>query len=380
MADTLAILNTIRDSASREYQERIPVASQTNFASVGQAISEYEPLYNEFLSNLINKIGKTYIEQKMFNNKLKRFKTGSISTGQDVEEMFIEMSKASGVYDSTGSNPLGRRTPPNVEVYYHRMNRQDEYCMTIGDRDFKRVFRSPELFNNFTGGLLNSIYSGAEYDEWIWFKKVLASYGHTPTYAITEDLAIDNTKQYFTQNADGETYSPVVAPVLTNINTYYEDTSTTFGYYDYQVAPITTADTAKAFVKTLRKAVQDVSFANTKFNSSGVKTWSNPEGMSLLLNKDVVAEVDVEVLAKAFNMGKTDIEPNIITMDDFGSMPNTYGILIDNDFFKIFDVLSHTESQRNAQGLFTNYFYHVHQILSASTFKNAVRLVKKSGT
>jgi len=87
----------------------------------------------------------------------------------------------------------------------------------------------------------------------------------------------------------------------------------------------------------------------------------------------VISEVDVEVLAKAFNMGKTNIQVEIIPMDDFGTLTDTYAIMMDESMFRVYDTLSHFEPQRNAQGLFTNYFYHVHQILSLSTFKNAVR-------
>ena len=71
-------------------------------------------------------------------------------------------------------------------------------------------------------------------------------------------------------------------------------------------------------------------------------------------------------------MGKTDIQVEIVPMDNFGSKNGVYGILCDKSFFRVFDTLSHFEPQRNADGLFTNYFYHVHQILSLSPFKNAV--------
>ena len=107
----------------------------------------------------------------------------------------------------------------------------------------------------------------------------------------------------------------------------------------------------------------------------GVKTWSKPSELVLFVNKDVLVEVDVELLASAFHTSDTDMKvvPTIISMDDFGSLTNTYAILVDKDWFRVYDTLIHMEPQRNAQGLFTNYFYHHHQILSASTFKNAVR-------
>lgn len=325
MGYSIDILNNVRANLSQEYQERIPEATRNNIAAIGNALQSYTILKNEFIDALINKIGKTIIETKLYENKLKRFKTGEILTQQDVEEIFIEMSKAEGSYNPQGPNPLGRRTPPDVKVIYHRQNRQDYYCISIGDIDFVRVFRSEASLDEFVSGLINSVYSGAEYDEWVAMKELLATYD---------------------------------------------------GYFDYQVEEITdtTAEkAAKNFVKTLRKAVQDLSFASDKYNKAGVMTWTKPENMVLLVNKDVVAEVDVEVLAKAFNMGKTDIQTEIVIMDDFGSLADTYGLLLDKDAFRIFDTLSHMEPQRNSQGLFTNYFYHVHQILSLSTFKNMVR-------
>ena len=335
MGYSVSILNNIRLNMSEEYQSRIPEATQTNIASIGQAFETYTVQFNEFFSALIQKIGMTKIEQKMFKNKLSRFKSGGVVSPHDVEEIFIEMAKAEGSYDKEGKNPLGRRTPPDVKVIYHRQNRQDYYAISIGDIDVVRVFRSEATLDTFIKGLINSVYSADEYDEWLAMKNLLATYKN-------------------------------------------KDKSGT-GYFDYDVMDMakssTKKDFAKEFVKTLRKAVQDMSFASTQYNVAGVKTWSKPSELVLLINKDVLVEVDVEQLASAFHQSDTDMKvvPTIISMDDFGSLSDTYGLLVDKDWFRVFDTLIHMEPQRNAQGLFTNYFFHHHQILSASSFKNAVR-------
>ena len=332
MAYSIDVLNNIRANASEEYQQRIPEATQLNITTIGNAMQTYTNLYNEFCAALLNKIGKTILEKKLFENKLARFKSGTITTAQDVEEIFVEMAKCEGTYDKEGKNPLGRRNPSDVKTLYHRMNRQDCYAISVGDIDFIRVFRSPATLDSFISAQINSVYSGANYDEWLAMKNLLATY----------------------KNEDGSAS----------------------GYFDYEVPAIAgdnAAEAAKTFVKTLRKAVNDLSFPATDYNAAGVKTWSEAGNLVLLVNKDVVAEVDVEVLAKAFNMGKTDIQTEIVVMDDFGALTDTYGLLVDRDWFRVWDTLSHMEPQRNAQGLFTNYFYHVHQILSASKFKNAVR-------
>lgn len=322
MGFSVSVLNNIRANASQEYQARIPEATQANILAVGNALEQYNLLYNEFFPALFNKIGKSHIESMLFKNKLAKYKSGSILTQQDVEEIFVEMLSAEGAYDKTGPNPLGRREGPEVKTVYHRMNRQDYYALTIGDIDVVRVFRSEATLDAFITAKFNAVYSGADYDEWVAMKNLLATYD---------------------------------------------------GYFDYGVAAITDEATAKEFVKTVRKASQDMTFASTAYNKAGVMTKTDVKKQVLFINKDVIAEVDVEVLSKAFNMGKTDIQVDIEVMDDFGVLENTYGLLMDRDAIKVWDTLSKMEPQRNAQGLFTNYFYHVHQILSMSPFKNAIR-------
>ena len=341
MGFSVNILNNIRMNASQDYQNRIPEATRTNLAEIGQAFETYDVLFNEFHANLINKIGKTIIEQKMFENKLARFKTGGITSPHDIEEIFMEMAKAEGTYDPDGSNPLGRREGPGVKVIYHRQNRQDYYAISIGDIDFSRVFRSEAQLDTFIRGKINSVYAGDNRDEWILMKNLLGSY----------------------KNAE----------------------KTAPGYFDYEVTDMASATSkeefAKDFVKTVRKAVLDQSFLSDQYNVAGVERQVNPSDLVLFVNKDILVEVDVERLATAFHQSDTDLKvvPTIIAMDDFGEISSdTYGLLVEKDWFRVFDTLMKMEPQRNAQGLFTNYFYHHHQIISASTFKNAVRFKKVS--
>lgn len=331
MGFSISVLNNIRDNASQEYKNRIPVATQENIATIGYALQTYVPLYNEFSTALLCKIGKTLLESKLFQNRLARFKSGTIVNQQDVEEIFIEMAKAEGKFDPQGQNPLGRRATQQDHVVYHRLNRQDYYVVSLGDLDFVRVFRSEATLDSYITRKINAIYSGANKDEFLVMVNLLATYD---------------------------------------------------GYFDYEV-PVMAGDnaheSAKAFAKTLRKAVLDVTLdSSTSYNKAKVETWANPEDLVLLVNKDVLAEVDVEVLAKAINPEKTDIPVTIIPMPHFGTMTGVYGLLVDKDWFRVWDTLSHMEPQRNAQGLFTNYFYHVHQIVSCSPFKTALKFVPKA--
>ena len=332
MGFSISVLNNIRANASQEYQSRIPTATQENISTIGNALQTYTPLYNEFSTALLCKIGKTMVESKLFKNRLARFKSGTIVSQQDVEEIFVEMAKAEGAYNPAGPNPLGRRDTIQDKVVYHRQNRADVYVVSIGDLDFVRVFRSEATLDAYITKKINALYSGANKDEFLVMVNLLATYD---------------------------------------------------GYVEYEVPRIAgdnAHESAKTFVKTLRKAVMDLTLdSSTEYNKAKVETWSNPGDLVLLVHKDVLAEIDVEVLAKAFNVDKTDIKPTTLPMPHFGSMTDAYGLLVDKDWFRVWDTLSHMEPQRNAHGLFTNYFYHVQQIVSCSPFKNAVKFKVKEG-
>lgn len=334
MSFSIDILNKIRENASTEYQDRIPEATRDNIAAIGQAFETYTPLYNEFCSALLNRIGLTLLEQATFENPLKAFKMGQLTTGQDVQEIFVSMAQAEGMYDPQGKNPLGRRDPAEVRAIYHRMNRKDKYVMSIGDLDFRRNFTSESTLDAFISAQLNSIYTADEYDEWVLFKNLLATY-----------------------TFEGKSYFEYEVPALTGSNN---------------------AEACKSFVKTLKKAVQDQTFMDTRFNAAGVKRKAAKGNFVLLIHKDMLPEIDVEVLMGAFNADKANIKPEIIPVDDFGTLTNTYGLLVEKDFARIWDVVLHSEQIRNPDGLFTNTFYHHHQILSLSPFKNAVRFVAKA--
>lgn len=335
MGAALDIMNKIRSDASPDYQNRIPEATRQTLINIGQAFQTYTEQFNEFVSIFFNKIGKETIEQKMFENRLARFKGEALLSQKDIAEYFVNPDKAEGNYDPDGTNPLGRRNPPDVKVAYHRQNRQYYFAKSLGDIDFLQVFQNETTLTNWMSSIINSMYAGDNLDEWYSMKNVLATYSY--------------------KDAEGTSHSyyEVEVPVINETNT---------------------EESCKRFVKTLRKAARDLTFPSDKYNAAGVMTQSEMQNLVLFLHKDVEAEVDVEVLAKAFNMGKTDIQVEVVVLDDFGSLSDTYGILVDEGFFKVHDTLYKFEPQRNAQGLFTNWFFHHHQILSASPFKNAVRL------
>lgn len=339
MSLSVEVLNTIRNNADADYQARVPEATRDNIAAIGRVFSAYNMQYNTFINSLIHKIGLTLLQTKSYENKLKRFKSGTILSEQDIEEIFVEQFRAAeGAYDPQGGigeggiHPFKRRTYQDVQVMYHRMNRQDKYVITIAKVDVIRAFRSESTLNAFLTAQFNSIYTGAEYDEYVHMKELFAEGIAANDFYLAEVPEIDGT----------------------------------------------TANTM-AFVRTVKKVVKDLEYPSTLYNPAGVKTMSNPSELVMFVNKDVSVHMDVDLYAQIFGPQYAKLPITVVEVDNFGADDSgTYALICDKDWFKVYDTLNEFEELKNPEGLYTNYWLHIWQILSYSKFKNAVRIAKKA--
>lgn len=338
---SVEILNTIRNNADTLYQDRVPEATQTNISEIGRVFSQYDVVYNTFINSLIHKIGLSLLQTKSFENKLKPFKSGTVLTEQDIEEIWVDQFReAEGSYDKDGGvgtggvHPFKRRTYNDVKVMYHRMNRQDKYVITISKLDVIRAFKSSATLDAFITAQFNSLYTGAEYDEFI------------------------HMKQLFNE-AIKDSASPM--------------------YTAYTPAIDGTPDTARAFVRTVKKMVKDLEYPSTQFNPAGVKTVSKPSELVLFVNKDVAVHMDVDLYSQIFGPQYAKMPVTIVEVDNFGADDTgTYALLMDKDWFKVYDTYNGFEELKNPEGLYTNYWLHIWQILSYSKFKNCVRIAKQT--
>lgn len=338
---TPQLLNTIRNNASTEYQTRVPAATQENIAQIGRVFADYDLIYNEFATALMHKIGMTFVQTALWTNKLKSFKSGRVLTGQDVEDIFVSAFRvAEGTYDKEGGmgdggiNPFKRRAYQDVAVYYYRMNRQDKYVITLYKDDVIRAFRSSTALEQFITAQFNSLYSGAEWDEFEHMKKLLAD-------AIKE--------------GDFFTY-----------------TVPTIGGESATDAQNMTA--CKALIRSIKKAVKDVSYPSTLYNPAKVKTATDASNMVLFINKDVGAHVDVDLYSQIFGPEYAKLGVEVVEVDNFGDdNTGTYALLVDRKWFKVFDVKNEMTQLFNPEGLYTTYWLHIWQILSYCKYATAVR-------
>lgn len=331
ITETYDIVNAIRNSASDSFKNYVPLANAENVAEIGQGILINQAVQNEFITALVDRIGLVVVRAISLKNPLKKFKKGMMPQGRTIEEIFVDLVKAKKYDPDDSETTVFKRTIPNVKVLFHERNRQDRYDQTVQDDSLKTAFISWGNFETFIAAIINAIYNSAEVDEYNYMKLLIDNYYSKGLFTIV----------------------PVTAP----------DTETA----------------AREFIKQVRATATKMTLpmGTRDFNSLAVHTRTDASELHLFIDADLNAQVDVDVLAKAFNIDKTQFLGQVTIIDNFAST-GLEAVLVDESFFMVYDNLLKLETIRNPKGLYWNYFYHVWQTLSVSRFANAVAFV--SGT
>ena len=92
---SVEILNTIRDNATQNYQNYVPYATPDaeSIRKIGTIIMDMPQLQNEFISALVNRIGRVLVTSKLYDNPWAMFKKGLLEFGETIEEIFVNIAK-----------------------------------------------------------------------------------------------------------------------------------------------------------------------------------------------------------------------------------------------------------------------------------------------
>ena len=113
-----------------------------------------------------------------------------------------------------------------------------------------------------------------------------------------------------------------------------------------------------------------------KYNAVGMENPTRPDNMNVLLPAFTQANVDVDVLASAFNMDKTTFIGKQIPINALNNS-DVLGLMLDNNFVQIYDQLDQSAAIFNPEVLTEQNFLHVWKSYSYVKFFNAICFVKK---
>ena len=355
-ASTLDILNTIRANASAEYQQYVPeVTKATDIPKVGEVLYGYPAFANQFINALVNRIALVRVKSATFNNDYAELKKGYLEFGETVEEVFVSIAKAREFSAEKAKDREFKRTLPDVRSAFHTMNYRVQYPITMQDEDLRMAFMSINGVQDLIAKIVNCVYVAEQYDEFLLFK-------HRLIKAVTH----------------GKTYTMLAA------------------------APEAYKDWAAAF----RSVSNKLTFMSKAYNAEGVTTVTPKADQYIFMDSDFNAKFDVNVLASAFNMDKADFMGRLKLIDDFSTFDNerfseimaasdmiepvtdeelqimksVHAIIVDREWFQIYDNNNKFTEDYVASGMYWNYFYNVWKTVSSSPFSNIVAFIEDNGS
>lgn len=347
--NSVDILNAIRNNATQNYREYIPQATQDgdSIRAIGSVIMNNPSLQNEFLSALVNRIGRVIITSKMYSNPWNMFKKGMLEFGETIEEIFVNIAKPFQYDPEVASQEVFKREIPDVRTAFHVRNYTKFYKSTIQQEDLKTAFLSWQGINDLISKIVDAMYTGANYDEFQVMKYMIAK----------------------------QALNGFIKPI---------------------VIPNVTTSSLPEIVAKMREISNDFEMLTDIYNLTGVMQNCMKSDQYIIVSNAFDSKMSVEVLATAFNMDKAELLGRRVMIDGFGRIDNKRlaelfkddpnyveltqeeltalntipALLVDGDWWQVYDNKMEFTEQYNAQGLYWNYFYHVWKTFSVSPFVN----------
>ena len=280
-------------------------------------------LANQIFSDLINKVGATYINGMNFKNPFKRFLKSKLDYAVIIEDIYVKMPQGEKWSVSVdGKRFVDRNQSPEVVATYKDENYQSFYPITLDERLIAKAFKSRTGLQSLFNSVMNQINNRLETDMY--------------NYAIST-LSL---KDAYSTNQKIEIAKPVDEA------------------------------TAKAFVKRVALLAKKFTRPSNAYNSLAVDACNTSDELVLILRDDVAQNIDTEWLAGVFNLDKVKIGvSDIMTIEQFGKTDGTdstslsaddtiLGVLMNAEAMFIVPTYEMSTEFHNGLGRYINLFKH----------------------
>ena len=345
-AGLVTALNKMREMSVESgdiFHQYFPIVDgNTNIGEWGAPMfgNNYQAVQESFFG-LLKQIAYVATVTRTFNNPLAQLEGENMPLGWAGEETYINPVKGRQ-FDVNDFAGILQKYEADVKVQYLSINMDLQYPVTLTRDKIRTAFNSWRDLEEFINGIVNALYNGAYIGMFNYTKALVSS--------------------AFKQNQ--ASYIKVTKP--------------------------TNEATGKAMIKKLRELYTLFQMPSSSYNAwakvggagKPVTTWCAPEDIVLLIRADILATVDVDVLAAAFNMDKADFIGRVITVDNFDVYDddgdkiydgdNILGMICDKAWFKIKQQDMALDMWFNPNNRSWQYYLNVVRMYNYSLFANGV--------
>lgn len=336
------IYNAVRNACSPQFQTRVPAATQGNIRNAVDNMRNYPYLRDEFTGVLIQRLIGLYIRHADWDDQLKLI--GSPRTlkryGSTYEQAAVGLVQArtrNFNKEYLGDDVYGRYNVPTASVF-HPLTFDHYYPVTIPEDALLTAFDGESGMSDYIAEIMN-------------------------------------------------------APILSDRNDMYVMKVQTFaeyarkgGFFRVHTADVGASNSTETDAKSLLRLIQQTAnelkslplSAMPRYNAMSWTTpWRDPEAI-LFATPQVIAALNVEALAAAFNIDRANVPYRIIPIpeDMFGiggAAGKVQAVLTSEDFFFQWDEMLETaNSPVNPIDGTRNIFYKHRGSITPNPFANAV--------
>lgn len=246
----------------------LPVQGQS-IKPIGKIIMG-NPVYKNAFLNTVNIIGKTVITRNHWENPWRKFTDkGSITYGQQVRDLIVDIANIYD-YNNFADRPHDflKTEIPNVLQTIYEVNYQKFYKTTTSDEQMAMAFEREDLFS-LIDEIINSMYEGMEYDDYLVSKYCLAR------------RILDGT---------------ITAKQIENFESL----------------------TARQIVSIIKGVSNKMTFRKPFYNPAGIRKASSFEDQFAIMDSEFEAKVSTEVLAVSYFKDEAQMRANSELADSFG--------------------------------------------------------------
>lgn len=336
-------INAMREASVEDgqiFHKYIPALSpDSDISVIREPILKYRVVENAFMNQLINVIVEQRVMHRVFNNKLRVLQKGNMPLGYTGMELGVNPVKGEK-FNANDTLGLLQKYEADVKVQYYNINIDNQYKVSVGRKELRKAFTSWNNLDNFVDEIVQALYNAMYIDD----------------YRATKAIVSNAYRNYTT-------------PIL-------------------QVDGVTTEEQAKAFLTQARTMFLNFDEPSTQYNGWSVAgdgtpfmTWSDNDRKVMLIRNDILAYLDINVLASAFHIDSAKLMGRVIGVDNFdiydgvnkiydGS--NILALLADESWFRLKEADVQMDMFYNANNRMWTYFLNNVKSFTQNILSNGV--------